>query len=336
METIVDALITRGFLWRLINEYDLPQIGVDDIRFLILQDGHGKEIEDLRDIDSNEAAAQTITRFMREKTNEPGCRLHCSISGGRKTLSYFMGVAFQLFARQWDKLYHVLVPPEFELNDRFYYKPKVNEIIEFRRADGTIGSLSTDDADVSLVELPLVYLRNKMPLEIETVRDLVTQGQRNIDSATVQLPIAIDLSEQRLCIGTKEIKLIPTQLMIYTAFLRIKMAKCLQDGEPICMQCNDCFLFVNDFEKYEMVQRMADDYQKMFPANPFKRESLLEKWNGGMDPANIRHHISKINRALKEQLKDATIFPFYRIESIRKYAMSRYGVRVAKDKISIV
>jgi CRISPR-associated protein Csx14 len=246
-----------------------------------------------------------------------------------------MGVAFQLFARQWDKLYHVLVNPEFELNRNFFYKPKVNERIEARLLDGTIMQLNTDDAVISLVELPLIYLRNKLPLNSVSVKDLISEGQRNIDIATIQSPVTVNLVEQRLLIGHREIKLIPTQLMIYTAFLRLKLKSCLHVSHQHCGACIDCYLHITDFGTHMAVQEMAEDYQKMFPLNPFKKDDLLEKWEDGIDAANVRHHISKINRAIKEQLNDQTLLSFYVIGSVRKYAKSRYGIRVEKEKISI-
>jgi hypothetical protein len=49
----------------------------------------------------------------------------------------------------------------------------------------------------------------------------------------------------------------------------------------------------------------------------------------------IRQNISKINRTIKEQLSNETLLPYYLITSIKKYAGSRYGVRVEKGKIRI-
>ncbi len=80
---------------------------------------------------------------------------------------------------------------------------------------------------------------------------------------------------------------------------------------------------------------MAKDYRKIYTIHPLKADDLLNKHKDGLDQPTIRQNISKINRAIKEQLKDETLFPYYTITAIKKYAGSRYGVRVEKGKIRI-
>lgn len=249
-------------------------------------------------------------------------------------MSYYMGISFQLFARQWDKLYHVLVSPEFELNEHFFYKPRHNQKIEARQRDGSVTHLNTDDAEISLVELPLIFLRNKLPLGGDGgMRELVAEGQRNIDSATVQQPLTINLSERSLTIGNTSIELLPTQLMIYVYFLRLKQGDCRHSARSYCHECNACFVPLVEMVDRSVLEEMSKDYEQMYQGNPFKKDELLEKWENGLDAGHLRQHISKINRHIKEQLKDPTLLPYYQIETIRKYGRSRYGVRVEKSRI---
>ena len=49
----------------------------------------------------------------------------------------------------------------------------------------------------------------------------------------------------------------------------------------------------------------------------------------------MQDRVSKINRTIKEHLSNETLLPYYLITSIKKYAGSRYGVRVEKGKIRI-
>lgn len=49
----------------------------------------------------------------------------------------------------------------------------------------------------------------------------------------------------------------------------------------------------------------------------------------------LRQNISKINRTIRENLEDETLHPYYTITSIKKYAGSKYGVRVERRKIRI-
>ncbi len=118
-EKIKDTLIDRGILNALLNEYSLPPIDFSEESIIVIEN-EGKEIEDIRNASENEATADTIIKFIRELTLNPKLRLHCSIAGGRKTMSFYLGSALQLFGRIQDKLYHVLVSPEFESNPDFF------------------------------------------------------------------------------------------------------------------------------------------------------------------------------------------------------------------------
>ena len=331
----LETLVGGGVLAKLCAEYDIPPITIGDDSFLVIKDCHGVELDDIRTVEANEAAGDQVAQFLRGLSSEPNCRLHCSLSGGRKSMSYFMGVAFQLFARQWDKLYHVLVSPEFEVNERFFYKPKINQKIEGHAHLGTVACLNTDDAEISLVELPLIFLRDKFSLSNCGVRDLVAEGQKHIDSATMQLAVRVDFAERCIYVGKTSIELLPTQLMIYTTFLRLKQRACDDMSSTYCNQCNSCFVPLAELADRKALEDMVPDYQRMFVGNPFKRDELLEKWEEGLDTDLLRQHISKINRNIKEQLKDPALLPFYRIDTIRQYAKSRYGVRVEKSRITI-
>lgn len=107
---------------------------------------------DIRTVADNEQAGDQIASFLQTKACEPAVRLHCSLSGGRKTMTHYMGIAFQLFARPWDNLYHVMVAPEFEKVDKFFYPPKQAQTLTISNQDGSISSISTANADVSLIQ----------------------------------------------------------------------------------------------------------------------------------------------------------------------------------------
>ncbi|WP_224961244.1 CRISPR-associated ring nuclease Csm6 [Geomonas subterranea] len=330
-----ETLVADGILAQLCREYDIPTVLLEDDSFIVLTDMEGRELLDIRTVEANETAGDQVTCILRRLSAQPNCRLHCTLSGGRRSMSYFMGVAFQLFARQWDKLYHVLVSPEFEENSGFFYKPRVDRQIEGYSRDGESRVLNTRDAEVSLVELPLIFLRDKFSVSGGGVRDMVAQGQKHIDTATVQLHVRVDFAERCIYIGKTAIELLPTQLMIYTTFLRRKHSNRCSSSRTHCYECNSCFVLLGDLADRQALEDMVLDYERMYISNPFKKDELLEKWEYGLDIDLLRQHISKINRAIKEQLNDATLLPFYKIDSIKHYGKGRYGVRVEKEKISI-
>lgn len=334
-QRIEETLLKRGILNDLIKEYSLPEIRLDEHSFIIVSDSQGKELDDIRDERDNEAIGDLITSSIREKAKDSTARLHCSLAGGRKTMSFYMGAALQLFGRPWDRLYHVLVTPEFESNPEFFYKPKKDRVIDYRMPDGTIKKLSTKDAKIELVELPFIRLGNKVSLHGKTFRDLVEEGQKEIDIAMMQPEIRVNLSERTIHIGDDIVEMIPMQLLIYTTLLMLKVGNCKYKERPYCLECTDCYTSLVELSSRPALDRMAEYHRKIYRNQPLKTEELLNKWKEGLEIALLRQGISKINRTIKEQLNNETLLPYYSITTVRKYAGSRYGVRVEKGKIRI-
>lgn len=330
---ILESLVTKEILEQMCAEYNLPQLTLTDDSFIVIRDASGNDLDDIRSVADNDATGDIIAQFFRKKSSEPNCRLHCSIAGGRKSMSYYMGVAFQFFARQWDKLYHVLVSPEFEGNEHFFYKPKVNKQIEAKFRTGATKYLDTDDAEISLVELPLISLRDRLSINSGNLREMVATGQKVIDSAVIQQPLRVSVGKCRLSVGNKSIKLPPAQLMIYVALLRRKLKNTCDSLQASCQECNECFVSMAELANRSFLEEMAVDYQKMHGDRAFKKEELLDKWKFGMEENLLWQKISKINGTIKKHLNDPALYSFYEIVSVREYAASRYGLRLKKENI---
>ncbi|NLE24735.1 MAG: hypothetical protein GX625_05220, partial [Clostridiaceae bacterium] len=58
-------------------------------------------------------------------------------------------------------------------------------------------------------------------------------------------------------------------------------------------------------------------------------------WPHGIGMEIIRQNLSKINRTLKEQIRDQMLIAQCAVSTVRKYGGSRYGVRAEKTKITI-
>lgn len=334
-ERIVDSIIRQGILNKLTEEYGLPPVRLDDSSFIMVTDRYGNPLEDIRTNEENEILGDTITSFIREKAADMNTRLHCSIAGGRKTMGFYMGAALQLFGRPWDRLYHVLVSQEFESNPQFFYKPKKDRIIDCKLPDGTIKKLSTKYARIELAELPFITLRNKVSLHGKGFRELVEEGQKEIDTATMQPEIRVNLSKRTIYIGDNLINMAPMQLLIYTIFLMQKKEYCKHPEKPYCFVCTDCYPSLIDLSGRPALQEMAKYHRKIYRDKPDKTEEWLNKWKDGLPIDVLRQVISKINRAIKEQLNDDVLFTYYSISTLKRYADSRYGVRVEKGKIQI-
>jgi CRISPR-associated protein Csx14 len=338
---IKENLIEGGRFINFCREFRLRENLLNEDSIVIVKDHKGRPLEDIRDKQDNESLGDFIATFIKEKAGDERSRLHCSLAGGRKTMSFYMGSALQLFGRPWDKLYHVLVSPEFESNPDFYYKPKKDKILNpfnsplAKGGDGGLKELHTKDAEIFLAELPFLRLREKIPLDGKGFKELVQESQKEIDTAMTQPVLAVNLNERTIYIGNIPVDMVPLQLMIYTAYLRQKTDNCKYPDKVYCFDCMDCFPSIVDLSSRPALEKMAKDYRMIYKDQPLRAEELLDKWSEGLEPNAIRQNISKINRTIKEHIDNETLLPYYLITSIKKYAGSRYGVRVEKEKIRI-
>ncbi|OPY64952.1 MAG: CRISPR-associated protein (Cas_NE0113) [Syntrophorhabdaceae bacterium PtaU1.Bin034] len=332
---IEETLVKKGILNRLTGEYGLHGPAIKQSSFVIIKDHEGNEIDDIRTEEENSLTGDLIASLVRTLAQDSGTRLHCCLAGGRKTMSFYLGAALQLFGRPWDKLYHVLVTPEFESRPEFFYKPRENKVIEWKMQDGSTKRLNTDDSEVILTELPFIRLWNKLELQGKSFGELVAEGQAELDTAIVQPDLAVNLTERTVRIGAHVIEMVPVQLMLYLAFLRQKAERCTRPEQPYCNDCTDCFVTLGEMVTNQALARMGTDYEAIYGGSPGKAGELLEHWKGNDGIRVIRQNRSKINGAIREALSNTPLASRYIIDSIKRYGDTRYGVRAEKGKIEI-
>jgi hypothetical protein len=253
-------------------------------------------------------------------------------------MSFYLGSALQLFGRSWDKLYHVLVTPEFESHPDFYYKPKRDRVIEVKDPSGKVAKrLHTKDAQISLAELPFVRLRDKIPLDGKGFKELVREGQREIDIASIQPSVKVNLSEKVVYIGNAGIDMVPMQMALYVNLLRRKLEGCHFPERDYCLDCTECFPYLGDLSKRKTFEEMVKDYRRAYGPSSGRVEEFLRHWEdkGGIDQETLRQNISKINKTLKENIEDETLHAYFTISPVGKHGGKRYGVRAEKGKIQI-
>jgi CRISPR-associated protein Csx14 len=332
---ISESLIGDGILGQMAAEYELPLIPLTKDSFRVARDPEGVELEDIRTEEENESAAEIITDLIREKTSLPGNRLHCSLAGGRKTMSYYLGSTLGLFGRKWDNLYHVLVTPEFETNPHFYYKPAINREIPGRLPDGSKTTLNTDDAVISLASLRFIRLRDKLSLHGRGFSELVTEGQREIDMAARQPELTLDLRKRSLSVGGFELKLSPVHMMLYAFFIRRKTGACLEESRESCAGCTGCYFVPFEFTEGD-IEAMKKDYAAIC-GRRHRWEVVGKTWKEGVvDTALVRSIITKINSAITKTLQPHGLADQVVITCDKRYASSGYGIRLCKGKIRIV
>ena len=181
---------------------------------------------DLRNEDASLAYADLCVRvlaILRREDPEP--RLHVSIAGGRKIMSFYMGYALSLLGRPEDELTHVLVsPPEFEGRD-FWWPGGPPGVIE------TAGArLATDRAEVELVPVPFLALREHVD---EALLMRLVEGSVGFSelvqwmSGRIVPELVLCRSRPRITYGGRTLELQPLQ----AAMLHV-LARALRENWP--------------------------------------------------------------------------------------------------------
>jgi len=334
-KAIEKFLWRKGILESFIQEFNLPRFELKKENILIPKNKQGQEIEDICTQEDNEAIADLITSLIRDRSKDSHVRLHCSIAGGRKTMSFYLGSALQLFGRPWDKLYHVIVPPEFESHPEFFYKPKKDRLLKIITKDGQKLTINTSQAKITLADLPFIRLGGKLNFKGKCFRELVAEGQREIDLAAIQPELQVNLAERLIIFGDKSFHLSPSLLYVLAVFLKQKTDHCHHPNKAYCLDCRDCFGELLEIFSGEKLVQYSKLYGKIVGNHPWKIRTFLEKWPTGLPIELCRQYISKLNRELKENIADETLHGFLKISSIRIYASSRYGIKLEKSKITI-
>jgi CRISPR-associated protein Csx14 len=327
---IKENLIDSGRFKEFCREFNVPEKILDEDSIVIVKGHNGNPLDDIKEADDNKSLGDFIASFVRDRAGDDKTRLHCSLAGGRKTMSFYMGSALQLFGRPWDKLYHVLVTPEFESNPDFYHKPKKDRVLKKNGKE-----LHTRDAQIFLAELPFIRIKDKIPLNGKSFKELVEEGQKEIDTSLTQPFIFINLEERVLTIGEKDIEFKPFHLVFYAYLLKQKIEKCPYPERAYCHDCTDCFPQLNDLSTPKVTELLSRDYEIIYGPHSGHVENYRRQWKDGIEAAKLRSDRSKINREIIENLGNETLSTYYTISSLRKYGGTRFGIRVEKGKIRI-
>lgn len=322
-KALIEASLTgpKGHIAAMGMDYDWPveriDFGTDNIH--VITDLHGQPLDDLREAEDNQAAADFITRFIRQAARGT-TRLHVSMAGGRKTMGYFTGYALSLYGRPEDELSHVLVNPPFESHSDFFYPPA--QPIQLQDQDGR--SISTSKARITLASIPFVRLRNGMDDRLLSgdlsFSDSVARTQQLLDPPQ----LCIDLSARQVWLQGEALhkKLSPTHFL----WLTWLADRGRRDEPPIAF----------DEQAIVELQKVTTWLEGSGPGR--LRDSLD---NAGRELARDERSYfertrSKLNRALHERsnLCPAAVRR-YEIHSFGQHAYTRYGLNLAPDAIRI-
>jgi CRISPR-associated protein (TIGR02584 family) len=220
---------------------------------------NGEEMEDLRTGDDNLLAADFMLRELRKYTEEPGTTVLCSIAGGRKTMSALLFSCMSLLGREQDKVYHVLIPPEYEcgMDPPFFFPQKGVSHQPLFRGKPAGKKVPSSKIAIELFEVPFVRIRGWFQEKFKTIspsyRSLISKVQTVAPPAILPLPtLTIDAANGVFKIDGKQCKLSDT---CFALLLLIAKGKSCQN------------------DQFEALMKMA--------SFTLKNESTAPKWFSG-------------------------------------------------------
>ena len=212
----IDLMLRQG-LADLASDLDCPALAeaLSPNSIHVIAGTDGKSLADINSDIDNEAAANTICTLVRSLTADPATRLHVSIAGGRKTMSFLLGYALSLYGRPQDTLSHVLVNDPFQTHPEFFFPPRTPKVLL-----GQGGRpVSTDEAKLTLAEIPFVRLRHGMPADLlagtTTYGETVARVQRAFAAPNLHL----DIPRRQLVCQDVVVPLPPLLLAFYACFI---------------------------------------------------------------------------------------------------------------------
>jgi CRISPR-associated protein (TIGR02584 family) len=213
----------------------------------VLADSAGRPLDDIRTPEDSRAAGEFIGRLVHELAGDSGVELHCSLAGGRKTMSALLATALQLHGRPGDRLYHVLVNEPFERIPNFLFplRPPVRY-----RVDGRI--VDSRRARIELAEVPFVRLgaaARRLGYDQLALERVAAELEAEALGRLVPEPLSLDLPHRTARIGDQVLRLPPLELTLYAVYAQSRSA-C---SAPACRgggRCARCHL-----EDTEVVER---------------------------------------------------------------------------------
>ncbi len=182
----------------------------------VMLDEDGQPMDDLRIGEDNMRAADFMLRELRSYTEEPDTTVLCSIAGGRKTMSALLFSCMTLLGREEDKVYHVLIPPEYEcgMSPKFYFpqKGETHELLD--KGTPTGKKVSSTKIGIELFEVPFVRMRGWYQEKFKTIppsySTLVSRMQTMAPAAAVYPEIEIDAVEGNIKMDGSDVRLSAT------------------------------------------------------------------------------------------------------------------------------
>lgn len=318
-----------GWYHRFLREYGIEGIEFPHENVHTVRDAYGNEYDDIEDAESNEALLKLCLDITFHLTKNPEHAVFFSIAGGRKTMSACLMVAAQCYGRPQDRIYHVLVSSEYEINPDFFYPPRQSVAIQLIDEKGQEYFKETKYAEVKLVSLPFFSFRHLLAGDM--LRNPRLPSDLMLSLVKEDKPeLVIDLTQSKIIFKRRECDLMPARMALY-AFFAQRKKNCGENEEKSCRGCSNCYVEWSSLSDYK------DEITKIYrKCNP--KRAIEEMRPGGildLDMGNFNAYKGKIRRDLE------LAFGPYNARSISitgvgKKPDTKYGIPLDRSRIKVV
>lgn len=314
-----------GQFYRYLDEYgiDKATISFSHQHLHIICDENGIEIDDISTEEENEILLKKCLELSYRFTSRSDNTVFFSIAGGRKTMSACLMVAAQMYARPQDRIYHVLVSPEFESSRDFYYPPQKSTPLELLDAKGQRVIKETSYADVKLVPIPFISVRKSIEDKRRGLPQTPAQLMRFLIKDR-QYPLIVNIKEGRVIYKKAELKMMPSRLALYAFFVWQK--KQCRMISASCRNCSACYLDFRD---------ISNQQDKI---NEFYRQLAGHVGDAGicrLEKDSLRVYVSKIRQDIQRAFGLPALAQLA-VEAVGKKPDKRYGIKMEREKIQII
>jgi CRISPR-associated protein (TIGR02584 family) len=309
-----------GWLARLAQDYQLPEIEFNEGFIHVLADDQGKQLEDLRTEEDNVRLADMITSKMRELIHTYGddCALHVSIAGGRKTMGFYVGYALSLLGRAQDRLSHVLVSENYEGHPEFFYPTPYSKIINTRDNK----PLDTKEAQISMAEIPFVRLSSAFakPVIAEHMRysELIEMTQKAING---EVSLGLNDATREITASGITLELPPAEYAFYRLFTDL----ILQESPTGMHHSSDG-------------EQLAKAYLAHYQRHAFADyDNASKTLKNGMEKEYFEQRLTNIKKRLVKALGAEGAKPYLIAQQkVKVDKLKRYALSLSADQINVI
>lgn len=215
------------------QENGLPTFTLDKHVHVFHDPDTNEPLEDTLTPEQCNAAADLFKDIIFEFINKDSLNtsaIHCSLAGGRKTMSFFMGYLFSICGRTQDKLSHTLIEPnqlEFPHpipNKRFFY-PIPDQQHEYTvRKDGKTSThlIDAKDINIHIVDIPYAAVIRDTAFLKELEKNSYSESIEKINTfIDIRYP-KLNFDDRTVAFGNIAIELDPRTFAFYCALLEFE------------------------------------------------------------------------------------------------------------------